>query len=41
MPDPLSIPVQKAQNRRKAGRGRSSRSPMANDSIPRGDADEI
>lgn len=39
MPDPSSIPAQKAQKGGKTGRGRSSGAPMANDYIPRGDAE--
>ena len=39
MPDPSTLPAQKAHKSGKSGRGRSSGAPMANDYIPRGDAE--
>jgi len=39
MPDPSTLPAQKAHKGGGGRRGRSSGAPMANDYIPRGDAE--
>jgi hypothetical protein len=39
MPDPSPLPAQKVKKGGKFGRGRRAGAPMANDYIPRGDAE--